>query len=301
MNLSGYEAAEVVEEQLAFEDRWILSRLASVTQQVTEKLENYGFAEATRVLYDFAWDEFCSFYIEMTKSRMQDDSSRAVAQRVTAYTLDQLLRLLHPIIPFVTEEVWGLLSQIAPQRGLSELVEAAESIMVAPWPVADGTRIHVEIEQQFSQFQEVLRAVREIRSRQNIAPRDEIEFSIHCSDADEQLLRPLEGYFESMANACCVAWGASVEAPENNASVRVGEMEVFVDLKDFIDVDAEIERNTALEQKLLGQIQGRQKKLANEQFTARAPAEIVERERVGLAQLEEELAAVRKSLEGLQA
>jgi len=301
MNLSGYEAAEVSEEDLAFEDRWILSRLASVTQQVTEKLEHYGFAEATRVLYDFAWDEFCSFYIEMTKSRMQDDSSRAVAQRVTAYTLDQLLRLLHPIIPFVTEEVWGLLSQIAPERGLSELAVATESIMLAQWPVADVARIHVEIEQQFSQFQEVLRAVREIRSRQNIAPRDEIEFSIHCSSADEQLLRPLEGYFESMANARCVAWGESVETPENSASVRVGEMEVFVDLKDFIDVDAEIERNTAMEQKLLGQIQGRQKKLANEQFTARAPAEIVERERAGLVQLEEELAAVRKSLEALQA
>ena len=300
MNLSGYEAAEVSEEDLAFEDRWILSRLASVTQQVTEKLEHYGFAEATRVLYDFAWDEFCSFYIEMTKSRMQDDSSRAVAQRVTAYTLDQLLRLLHPIIPFVTEEVWGLLSQIAPERGLSELAVATESIMLAQWPVADGARIHVEIEQQFSQFQEVLRAVREIRSRQNIAPRDEIEFSIHCSVADEQLLRPLEGYFESMANARCVAWGELVAAPENSASVRVGEMEVFVDLKDFIDVDAEIERNTVMEQKLLGQIQGRQKKLANEQFTARAPAEIVERERAGLVQLEEELAAVRKSLEALQ-
>ncbi|MBT7255577.1 MAG: class I tRNA ligase family protein, partial [Planctomycetaceae bacterium] len=231
MNLSGYEAAEVAEEDLAFEDRWILSRLSSVTQQVTEKLEHYGFAEATRVLYDFAWDEFCSFYIEMTKSRMQDDSSRAVAQRVTAYTLDQLLRLLHPIIPFVTEEVWGLLSQIAPQRGLSELAMATESIMLAEWPVADCARIHVEIEQQFSQFQEVLRAVREIRSRQNIAPRDEIEFSIHCSAGAEQLLRPLEGYFESMANARCVAWGESVEAPENSASVRVGEMEVFVDLK----------------------------------------------------------------------
>ena len=301
MNLSGYEAAEVGAEDLAFEDRWILSRLSSVTQQVTEKLEHYGFAEATRVLYDFAWDEFCSFYIEMTKSRMQDDSSRAVAQRVTAYTLDQLLRLLHPIIPFVTEEVWGLLSQIAPERGLSELVVATESIMLAEWPVADGARIHVEIEQQFSEFQEVLRAVREIRSRQNIAPRDQIDFSIHCSVRDEELLRPLEGYFKSMANARCVAWGESVEAPENSASVRVGEMEVFVDLKDFIDVDAEIERNTALEQKLIRQIQGRQKKLANEQFTARAPAEIVEREHAGLALLEEELAAVRKSLEALRA
>jgi len=296
MNLNGYDAAPVEDSQLAFEDRWILSRLSTVTQQVTEKLERYGFAEATRVLYDFAWDEFCSFYIEMTKSRMLDESQRAVAQRITAVTLDQLLRLLHPIIPFITEEVWGLLAQVAPQRGLSELNPAEESIMLASWPVADVARINPEIEQQFAQFQEVLRAVREIRSRQNIAPGQEIEFSVKCSTDIEVRLRPLEGYFQSMANAQGVTWGPDVEAPETGATVRTGEMEVIVDLKNFIDVDAEIQRNTMLEQKLLGQIQGRQKKLENEQFISRAPDEIVQRERDGLQQLEKELTAVRKAL-----
>ncbi|MBA61274.1 MAG: valine--tRNA ligase [Planctomycetaceae bacterium] len=300
LNLSGYEAAPVQQQQLAFEDRWLLSRLSSVTGEVTKKLEHYGYADAARAIYDFAWDDFCSFYIEMTKSRMQDEEARPVAQRVTAFALDQLLRLLHPMIPFVTEEVWGLLSQIAPQRGLTQLADATDSIMLASWPEVDEQRIDPLIEQQFSLFQDVLRAIREIRSRQNIAPKQEVEFSVACSDEIVELLRPMDGYFQSMANARSVVWGQSVDPPANSANVRIEAIEVFVDLKNFIDVDAEIERNKKLLEKLQGQVQGKQKKLANENFVARAPADVVQRERDGLVKLEEEIRSVEKALAALE-
>ena len=300
LNLSGYEPAPVSDDQLAFEDRWLLSRLSSVTIEVTDKLEHYGYADAARAIYDFAWDEFCSFYIEMTKSRMQDAEAKPIAQRVTAFALDQLLRLLHPMIPFITEEVWGLLSQIAPQRGLTEISDATESIMLATWPEVNRQHIDSVIEHQFSLFQDVLRAIREIRSRQNIAPKQEVEFSVACSDEIVELLKPMDGYFQSMANAHSVAWGKNVQPPVNSANVRVDEIEVFVDLKNFIDVEAEIERNEKLLQKLQGQIQGKQKKLANENFVARAPEEVVQREREGLMKLEEEVSSVAKSLETLR-
>ena len=300
LNLSGYQAAPVLEEQLAFEDRWLLSRLSSVTKEVTASLEQYGYADAARAIYDFAWDEFCSFYIEMTKSRMQDEQTKPIAQRVTAFVLDQLLRLLHPMIPFVTEEVWGLLSQIAPQRGLTELTTATKSIMLADWPEVEDQRIDPVIEQQFSLFQDVLRAIREIRSRQNIAPKQEVEFSVACSDDVVELLEPMHGYFQSMANARSVEWGQGIEPPANSANVRVDKIEVFVDLKNFIDVDAEIERNEKLLEKLQGQIQGKQKKLSNENFVARAPEDVVQRERDNLIKLEEEVSSVEKSLEALR-
>jgi valyl-tRNA synthetase len=300
LNLSGYEAATVSDEDLAFEDRWLLSRLSSVTREVTEKLTHYGYADAARAIYDFAWDEFCSFYIEMTKSRMQDEQAKSTAQRVTAFALDQLLRLLHPMIPFVTEEVWSLLAKIAPQRGLAELQDAAESIMVASWPEVEARRIDPVIEQQFALFQDVLRAIREIRSRQNIAPKQEIEFSVSCSTEVVELLKPMDGYFQSMANARSVAWGQDVEPPENSANVRIEAIEVFVDLKNFIDVDAEIDRNEKLLAKLQGQIQGKQKKLANENFVARAPEDVVQRERDGLIKLEKEVVSVEKALQALR-
>ncbi len=133
INLDGYSAAAVSDKELAFEDRWILSRLATVTQQVADSLENYKYAEASRVLYDFAWDEFCSVYAEMMKGRMEDASLRPVAQRVLAHVLDSLLRLLHPMIPFLTEEIWQLLDQVAPSRGLQP-AEATSSIVRAAWP-----------------------------------------------------------------------------------------------------------------------------------------------------------------------
>lgn len=300
LNLSKYQAAPVPDEQLAFEDRWLLSRLSSVTKEVTDSLEQYGYADAARAIYDFAWDEFCSFYIEMTKSRMQDEQAKPIAQRVTAFALDQLLRLLHPMIPFVTEEVWRLLSQIAPERGLKELTTATESIMLADWPEVDERRIDPVIEQQFSLFQDVLRAIREIRSRQNIAPKQEVEFSVSCSPEVVGLLEPMDGYFQSMANARSVAWGQGIEPPANSANVRIDTIEVFVDLKNFIDVDAEIERNEKLLEKLHGQIQGKQKKLSNENFVARAPEEVVQRERDNLIKLEEEVASIEKSLEALR-
>ena len=114
INLDGYSPAPVRADELAFEDQWILSRLATVAQQVTAALDSYQYADAARTLYDFAWDEFCSRYAEMAKPRLEDPATRAVAQRMIAHVLDVLLRLLHPMIPFLTEEVWQLLGRIAP-------------------------------------------------------------------------------------------------------------------------------------------------------------------------------------------
>ncbi|MEM9410985.1 MAG: valine--tRNA ligase, partial [Planctomycetota bacterium] len=106
INLNGFEPGAISEADLTLEDRWILSRLATVTQQVTDDLESFRFADATRTLYDFSWDEFCSFYVEMLKDRFNDKESRPHAQKMLAFTLDTLLRLLHPVIPFITEEIW---------------------------------------------------------------------------------------------------------------------------------------------------------------------------------------------------
>ena len=117
LNLDGFDPGRVADDELLVEDSWILSRLSTVTERVTDALEEYRFADAARTLYDFAWDEFCSFYVEMVKGRLQDDGQRAVAQRVLAHTLDTILRLLHPMIPFLTEDVWQRLGQVGAGAG----------------------------------------------------------------------------------------------------------------------------------------------------------------------------------------
>jgi valyl-tRNA synthetase len=300
LNLEGYAPAPVDEASLAVEDRWILSRLSTVTVQTTEALETYRYGDAARLLYDFAWNEFCSFYLEMAKARLQDGSARPTAQRVLAHTLDVLVRLLHPMVPFITEEIWQRLGQAAPARGLEAAEPAGESVMIAPWPEAVLEHQDAQIEARFAQFQEVLKGLRDVRSRQNIPPKARIAFSIRGDAATTALLRPMEPYFESMAGARATAWGSDVKPPATSASFLTAGAEVFVDLAEHIDVDAEIDRQSKELKRLSGAIEAKQRQLANENFVSRAPAAVIEKERAALAQLQELRAATEAALEKLQ-
>ncbi|QDU76011.1 Valine--tRNA ligase [Bremerella volcania] len=300
MNLEGYTPGDVSPEEMQLEDRWILSRLYTVSQEVTRCYESYGYADAARATYDFAWDEFCSFYVEILKERFQDDKQRAAAQRVITYVLDAMLRLLHPIIPFITEEIWQTLGKIAPTRGIESPTEATESIMQSTWPEIDPKWEDRSIERQFAVFQETLGSLREIRSRQNIAPKDTIEFVIRCDEPTAKLLETMSPYFLSMTNAKSCGLGKDVTVPETNAAITVGDMEIFVDLKDFIDVDAEIERLEKQEQKQQQLVTSKEKKLGNESFVARAPADVVARERESLEQAKLELERTQAALAKLR-
>jgi valyl-tRNA synthetase len=301
INLKEYTPGAVAVADLTVEDRWILSRLATVTREVTAAIEAYHYADAAKSLYDFAWDEFCSFYIEMAKPRLQDEATRAHAQRVLAHVLDGLLRLLHPMMPFVTEEVWQLLNQMAPQRGVPEPAQANDWIITAAWPAADAAHIDPVIETRFRIFQQALGALREIRSRQNISMKQPIEFVVRCDDETAQLLSPMQPYFDAMANAKALQLGPAITPPKTHAKTALAGMELYVDLKDFIDVKAEIAKNEKLEQQLLGLIKGKESKLSNESFVAKAPANVVETERAALAQAQEQLLGVRATLSDLRA
>ncbi len=299
MNLSGYIAAPIEPADLTIEDRWILSRLTTVMDNVTTALENYHFADATRELYDFAWHEFCSFYVEMLKERLSDDGSRAHAQRMLAFTLDYLLRMLHPIIPFITEEIWQLLAGFCPDRGFDHIEKARNSLMIAKWSSHPPQWRNAEIENQFATFQSVLGAVREIRSRQNLAPRKEIRFSVRCDDQTKRLLEPMSVYFSSMAAANLVSIGSNIEPQKTNATLALPNLEVFVDLAGLIDVNAETARLEKEKEKLEKSIAGKQNKLANEKFVNHAPVEIVQREREGLAKMIEQRKKITDALNDL--
>jgi valyl-tRNA synthetase len=261
-------------------------------------LGSYLFAEAARVLYDFAWNEFCSFYVEMAKPRLQDETQRATAQRVLAHALDTLLRLLHPTTPFITEEVWQLLGAAAPARGMAQSQAASESVMVAAWPESNAARVDAEIEARFARFQEALGGIREIRARQNIPPRETIHFVARCDAETMALLQPMEPYFASMAGAQADGWG-EVQPPANAASVSAGGAEIFVDLAGFIDVEAEFARLTREVSRLENGIAGKERQLGNEQFVSRAPAAVIEKERAALDQLRAQLASTQAALKAL--
>lgn len=292
--------------ELLLEDRWILSRLATVTAQVTEALQSYRFADAARTLYAFAWNDFCDYYVEMTKARFAVPEQRPTAQRVLAHVLDALLRLLHPMIPFLTEEVWQLLNKVAPHRSLTDQAQApAESICIAAWPQSDAARIDESIEQQFADFQSVLGAVRELRMAQNIPPREPVEFRVRCDAATAKLLEPMQPYFTQMARASATAWGEQVTPPDVAASSQVtgshGPIEVHVDVSRFIDVGAEKTRLAKeLDQKRTF-VKSLEAKLANENFVSRAPAEVVQQQRDKLAETQSQIDSIAAALKKLGA
>ncbi|MCA9137286.1 MAG: class I tRNA ligase family protein, partial [Planctomycetales bacterium] len=251
MNLEGYQPQPIDVEKLPVEDRWLLSRLATVTAQVTEGTDQFKFAEVARILYDFAWDEFCSFYVEIAKPRLADDSQRAVTQNVIAHGLDTLLRLLHPTMPFVTESIWGYLGELAGERGLVP-VAASPFVMTADWPIANKDHYDQRIERQFAEFQEVVGAIRRIRASQNIAPRETVPVSIRCSESSQTLLEPMKAYFDALAGADVIEFGPAAKAFDTDAPLALPliDVDVHVDLEKFIDVEAELSRL----EKLLGQL-----------------------------------------------
>jgi valyl-tRNA synthetase len=205
------------------------------------------------------------------------------------------------MIPFITEDIWQRLGEAAPQRGLTAPEVATGSVMIATWPEVESRRQDAEIEARFAKFQELLKGLRDIRSRQNIPPKAKLSFSVRCDAEFARLLAPMEPYFESMAGAAATAWGADVKPPETSANFFAAGAEVFVDLADHIDVEAEIARQQKEQERLKGAIAQKEKQLSNESFVSRAPAAVIDKERAALEQLKELLAAAEAALVKLSA
>jgi len=280
--------------EMLLEDRWILSRLATVTRNVTESLESYHYADAMRELYDFAWDEFCSSYIEISKNRLNDEATKEQVQQVLIHVLDSLVRLLHPVIPFVTEEIWQRLQSAAVCR-----LPSAVSVATAPFPVADLSAINPEVERQFAVFQELLRAVRDVRASRNVPPKMEITFSVRCDEATAELLKPMEPYFLSMARAKATSWGPATQSPALASVVPLTGMDVYVDMSGLIDIPAEIAKLEKEREKLEGFIKTKESKL-NSDFVEKAPPAVVEKERQALAELRSQHQSATEALEQLR-
>jgi len=297
MNLEDYRGRDMPSSAdaaacTALEDRWLASRLASVTRDATRAIDDYRFAEAARILYAFAWDEFCSAYLELCKPRLADPALRPQAQTMLLVGLDTILRLLHPIMPFVTEEIWQHLREAAGERRMPWDVAAAPaaSIMIAGWPAPPPAWIDDRTERQFGTFLGIVGAIREVRSRQNVPPKTRVPVSIRGPRDVCDLLAPMHAAIESMAGATIMAAGPDAAGNAAAAAVSAAGCDLFVDLAELIDVGAEIARLTKENEKTAGFIAAKKAKLADGSFAAKAPQAVVEKERAQLAELEAKLA-----------
>lgn len=300
LNLEGYTPAPVADAELAIEDRWILSRLATVTDEVSSCLNIYKFDAATRSLRDFVWNEFCDWYLEMIKPRLRDETQKPAAQRVLVTVLDTILRLLHPFTPFITEELWQRLKEIAPARGLPNPIAASDAIIVAPWPTdLDGWR-DAKLEARFQRLQELIVAVRNVRGAYNISPSVTVPVSVKCSAeiaADLDLVRV---QFELLGKSTLSAAGPEVTRPETvSASFSLGDADGYLPLEGLVDLQAELARQQKEAEKVRGFIGGHEKKLTNQSFVDRAPPEVVAEVRDTLAGLQKQLASIEEIIKQL--
>jgi valyl-tRNA synthetase len=273
----GDAPASVAKTGLADEDRWILSRLATTVDRVTSTIEHYEFGEAAQELYKFVWDDFCAWYLELSKRRADDLAVR----QTLAYVLDTTLRVMHPFTPFFTEEIWQKLGR-------------KQSIMTAAWPDPSDALLNPDLEKRMALVFEAVGILREVRNRNTIAPKIALTAVISAKDeATAALLKAGTEIIRDQANLDELSIGVGVAKPKFSATGASTHFTVYVPLEGKIDAKAEIERTKKETAKTREQIAQAEKQLSNEEFRKRKPE---------LAQeIGEKLAALRTKLAELEA
>ncbi|KIZ49011.1 valyl-tRNA synthetase [Pseudomonas oryzihabitans] len=273
--------------ELSSVDRWIISQLQRTEAEVTRQLDAFRFDLATQALYEFVWDEYCAWYLELVKPVLWDENASLERQRGTRRTLarvlEVVLRLAHPFMPFITEEIWQRLKAPAGVQG--------ETLMLQPWPVANEARIDAAAEGDIEWVKALMLGVRQIRGEMKISMAKRIDIIVaNASAEDQRRLADFEPLLNKLAKLESVRVLAAGEEAPMSATTLVGEMEVLVPMAGLIDKDAELARLDKEIGRLEGEVKRVGGKLSNEGFVAKAPAEVLEKERAKLAEAEQALA-----------
>ena len=291
MNLEDYSGAGTISDpdQFSLVDRWILSRMQRVTDEVSEMLERYDMGGAANLLYEFTWSEYCDWYIELAKPRLKEGGAgRQVTQEVLISVLRQILELLHPYIPFVTEEIW----QAIPHEGTS--------IMIAPWPTVSEELLDAQAEMEMGLIMELVRAIRNIRAETGVEPAKRIEAIIMANPERSDVVKANE-------IAICTLAGIGElkveleesEPPTKAVSAVAGGVQVFLPIAGLVDLELENQRLVKELATVQDEIKKLEGKLGNSQFVEKAPAAVVEKERQKLVTAQEKAEKIEGRLKEL--
>ena len=296
MNLEGVDPAGFDATRMEITDRWILSRLATTQKEVTDSLGAFKFSEPLNQLYRFFWNDFCDWYLEWIKFRMCEPESKQVVQNILAFVLDCTLRMLHPFIPFITEGIYQRLNELVPARGLKGLAELdiAEALVIAPWPASMEHMRDERAEARIAMVQDVVRAIRDIRSNYNIAPSQKLTASANAPAATAETLSAASDLICQLAGLDSFQAAWNTPKPNNAAAAIVGETQVY--LHNVIDPAAERVRLQKQKQEIEQAKKAVESKLSNANFVAKAKPEVVAQARERLQQLQEQLQAVEGHL-----
>lgn len=277
---------------LSVADQWILTRLNETIDTVTQLSDKYEFGEVGRVLYNFIWDEFCDWYIEMSKIPMNgdDEVQKNVTRSVLSYALDRIMRLLHPFMPFVTEHIW----QNLPHEG--------ESIVTSAWPTVDASLVFEESKDVMEQLVEIIKAVRQSRLEVNTPLSKEIPIKIQAkNETIQQLLKTNQHYLERFCNPSTLEIETQIDIPDKAMTTVVAAGEVILPIEGLIDMDKELERLEKDLQKWQKELDRVNKKLSNENFVNKAPVHVINEEKEKQVKYQEKYDGVKARIEQLKA
>ena len=290
MNMEGMNLADVqIGQDLTVADQWILSRLQTTIEDVTRLFDKFEFGEAGRILYHFIWNDYCDWYIEMTKQQLQSDQDATTTRSILIHVLDQFLRMLHPIMPFVTEEIW---QQVATEEA---------SIVVADYPQVQAEFKNPEAEESMEAIMEIIRNVRNTRNEMNTSLSKAVDLYIEVNDnATLSQLQANQAYIERFCNPDQLYIGKDLDVPEQVVTQTTSFAKIMMPLAGLIKIEDEIKRLQQEEDKLKAEVDRVEKKLANENFVAKAPQHLVDQERQKGEDYRQQLQAVRDQMTQLE-
>ncbi len=274
------------------EDSWILSRLNRTIGEVTDLMGDYRFNSAVKSLYDFIWHDFCDWYVEMIKERLnlpEGEREREAAENVAHFVLNNILRLLHPFAPFVTEEIW---------HHLYDSGADGSSVSAARWPVCDKKMINESLENTLDRVQDAVTSIRNIRSEMNVPPAKKAEVLIRVDNADMQrILEENQAHVKNLGKLANLTIGRQISKPDHAASAVIRDAEIFVPLEGLIDLEQERKRLQKEIARVTQLLERGNKKLSNEDFLKRAPREIIEKEKTKKEEYRKILEKLNQNLE----
>ena len=284
-------------------EQWIMSRLNSTVKAIHEHMSQYRFDLVSQDIYEFIWNEYCDWYVELAKSSLNDESVSAERKAQIRYVLlnclEVAMRFTHPIMPYITESIWQTIAPIIDKK-------ATDSIMTAPFPAADDNLISLQTEHDMTWLQALIGAIRNIRGEMKLGNAVRLPVLLdNISDEETARLSRIENQFKSLAKVDTLTIvnagdGADKELPLSSSSM-VGQLKVLVPMKGLIDPTAELNRLAKAQEKLIKQAESLRSKLSNESFVSKAPANVVESEKAKLAEMDSQLAEMHKQIEQLKA
>jgi|TARA_Y100000310_G_scaffold316658_1_gene368635 valyl-tRNA synthetase len=282
--------SEIDGAALELADRWMLSRLNNTISEINGMFDDYRFNEIAKRIYDLTWSDFCDWYVEIIKSRLygEDEMQQNVAFSLAVHLVENILKLLHPFAPFISEEIWQRLSKV--RRG----TESVPDLVIAEWPRADSSLIDEKSEKVFASLQEVVTGIRTVRAEMKVPPG--LKSNLLARGEDGQLLLSNEAIIRDLAKIDQLTIGTDVDRPLHSATVIIGRLELFIPLEGLIDVEKEKQRLSQEMERLSGIVENVKSKLKNSSFVNKAPEEIVQKERQKLEDIQTNLSKLKENL-----